>query len=268
MANYIVKSCYSETTYVVDFGTNTPLPDEIWSFKSPTPDSPVLCGIVIEESISAPSYDAFTLYDNCCKCYDGNQYTSLEFKICYTEEIIYIDLRTFCNIVGSVPSQGSIYKFLTEPVTCAEFIQPSNLDATFDSIPENKYTSCIECYNVWEVTDCITNEIYYVDFNFATPNPGEIWSVFIDDVLKCVTVIQIIEQTTTNYFNLLDTSCYNCLVNIGYPKSANTESLICVVCSGVTYTISPPHPTWTDTVGKAVVQMNAITLGGPNGLNN
>ena len=50
--------------------------------------------------------------------------------------------------------------------------------------------------------------------------------------------------------------------------SANTESTVCDVCSGNTVTIIPPHPTWTNNQGNDVIQMNAITLGGPNGLNN
>jgi hypothetical protein len=55
--------------------------------------------------------------------------------------------------------------------------------------------------------------------------------------------------------------------------SAGTESTICNICcpctTGETITIIiPPHPTWTNTQGDAIVQLNAITLGGHNGLNN
>ena len=50
--------------------------------------------------------------------------------------------------------------------------------------------------------------------------------------------------------------------------SANTENTVCVECSGNTVTVIPPHPTWTDNQGNDVIQMNAITLGGHNGLNN
>lgn len=51
--------------------------------------------------------------------------------------------------------------------------------------------------------------------------------------------------------------------------SANTETLVCVVpCSGETYTVVPPHPIWTDGQNNPVIQLNAVTLGGMNGLNN
>lgn len=57
------------------------------------------------------------------------------------------------------------------------------------------------------------------------------------------------------------------------PRSAGTESTICVICndviSGETATsVNPPHPVWTDSRGTAVTQLNAIALGGMNGLNN
>jgi hypothetical protein len=55
--------------------------------------------------------------------------------------------------------------------------------------------------------------------------------------------------------------------------SANTESTICVICCPCTPSetitiVNPPHPTWTNGQGQAVIQLNAITLGGSNGLNN
>ncbi len=72
------------------------------------------------------------------------------------------------------------------------------------------------------------------------------------------------------YFN-----CSICSENnpdVNPPRSANTETFLCqeICTSGGTTTISitPPHPVWTDGYGTAVTQLNMITLGGPNGLNN
>ncbi len=55
-------------------------------------------------------------------------------------------------------------------------------------------------------------------------------------------------------------------------SSANTEVTVCNVCtdplSGITISsVVPPHPVWTDGQNKPIIQMNAIVLGGPNGLN-
>jgi hypothetical protein len=69
---------------------------------------------------------------------------------------------------------------------------------------------------------------------------------------------------------------YNCITclddNTRFPRSANTETFLCqeICTSGGTTTISvtPPHPVWTDGYGTEVTQLNMITLGGINGLNN
>lgn len=50
--------------------------------------------------------------------------------------------------------------------------------------------------------------------------------------------------------------------------SANTESTVCVFdCSGNTVTIYPPHPQYNGLSGNTVTQLNAIEIGGQNGLN-
>lgn len=52
------------------------------------------------------------------------------------------------------------------------------------------------------------------------------------------------------------------------PLSAGTEVTLCVLdCSGNTISITPPHPTYLNEYGKAIVQLGAIELGGMNGLN-
>ena len=54
------------------------------------------------------------------------------------------------------------------------------------------------------------------------------------------------------------------------PLSAGTEVKICVIdgCDpSITKLINVPHPTWTNEYGKAVVQLDAVALGGMNGLN-
>lgn len=71
-------------------------------------------------------------------------------------------------------------------------------------------------------------------------------------------------------------SCYKCttLFDFESPRSAYTEQIICVqVCDGISgstivVAVNPPHPVWTDNYGTEVTQLNAVTLGGINGLNN
>ena len=71
------------------------------------------------------------------------------------------------------------------------------------------------------------------------------------------------------YFNC--TFCES--FNPNAPRSANTETLVCVTCcpcdgtSGSTFSVIPPHPVWTDGYGTPVTQLNMIVIGGINGLN-
>jgi len=53
------------------------------------------------------------------------------------------------------------------------------------------------------------------------------------------------------------------------PRSANTETIICESCDGVTISkeVVPPHPVWTDSQGNSVTHLNMVVLGGENGLN-
>jgi hypothetical protein len=54
------------------------------------------------------------------------------------------------------------------------------------------------------------------------------------------------------------------------PLSAGTETKVCVVSdcdSLVSHFVDVPHPTYLNELGKAVVQMNMVELGGMNGLN-
>jgi hypothetical protein len=61
---------------------------------------------------------------------------------------------------------------------------------------------------------------------------------------------------------------------MGTTISAGTfTSEICIVCpdgSGgeIVTAVDAPHPTYTDGKGNAIVQLDMVALGGPNGLNN
>jgi hypothetical protein len=61
------------------------------------------------------------------------------------------------------------------------------------------------------------------------------------------------------------TSCYNCSV-VNIPSSAGTIYYECRICDGVATTINPPHPVYSNLYGQDVVQLNAVQLGGENGL--
>lgn len=70
---------------------------------------------------------------------------------------------------------------------------------------------------------------------------------------------------TFNTFNF-DGSFDSCL-ECNQPLSGGSEYFACVICSGTSITVTVPHPTWTLPNGKAIVLLDAIQLGGMNGLN-
>jgi hypothetical protein len=120
---------------------------------------------------------------------------------------------------------------------------------------------------------CSSATQFTVGFGVSfTPMTGETYS-FSDGLTGetiCVTVISGTASPTTYSAMTLYDNCNECIIDI--PRSANTEENICIeICdpSGNTVTSVPsPHPVWTDNYGTEVTQLNAITLGGQNGLNN
>jgi hypothetical protein len=99
---------------------------------------------------------------------------------------------------------------------------------------------------------------------------------YVNEVIQ-VSETTYIDDYESNFSNLnqiifnnfsIENGCNECLNGF----SAGTESTACNICwDGSGYTasvVSVPHPTWTNGQGQAVIQLNAITLGGPNGLNN
>jgi hypothetical protein len=161
------------------------------------------------------------------------------------------------------------------------------------------FTSCYDCLvqnnTVVSFTDCVTSLGYAIELSQLgyIPVVDAVFNMTITNVggrnsgttSGCFYITEI-RQTSTNEYNTLiedfftidellfsnyslENGCNECLNGF----SAGTESTICVVCcpctTGETVTsVSAPHPTWTNGQGQAIVQLNAITLGGPNGLNN
>jgi hypothetical protein len=103
---------------------------------------------------------------------------------------------------------------------------------------------------------------------------------------KCFKVIEVIQVSendyVTNYepnfsnlnqiiFNnfSIENGCNECL----YGFSSGTESTICEICCPCTTgetvnSVSVPHPNYSNGQNQTIIQLNAITIGGFNGLNN
>lgn len=117
-----------------------------------------------------------------------------------------------------------------------------------------------------------------VDSLGKTLNIGEVYS-FSDGITTFCG--EVIEETdgSSNYNPLVSygpRGCDTCISETPTKLPSYTSNTIQEMCiqvcdpiSGGTTVVSvnPPHPVWTGVYGQEITQGNAITLGGPNGLN-
>ena len=116
---------------------------------------------------------------------------------------------------------------------------------------------------------CFQPGVYVkVDTAALTPNTGETYSITLTGTTLCATFVGgAIGAGPIYTIGSLFDSCYDC--NEFIPLSANTAYTLCTRnCDGDPIELEFPHPVWTNNNGNAVTQLNAVQLGGPNGLNN
>ena len=147
MAFYSVKECTSETTFIVSGESQT-----IGNVISFTYDEQSYCGTLTGIVESASTETILAKYESCCDCLINNSeaFPSFEFNVCNSTENIYMDIQTFCNTYGDVPSSNSVWRLynLTSGVTvCATFISPAATLGVTEWIPDNPgpFTTCEEC---------------------------------------------------------------------------------------------------------------------------
>ena len=168
-----------------------------------------------------------------------------------------ISEERFCGTVGSETSSGE------------------TLNITFISLR----TDCCVCLsglteslNFKFITCNTLLEINIEAFNFCSehglPITGMTYELQLASYVPfCATFTGLTLTGETNY-SYVSGPFSNCEDCENLPISAGTEYNVCVIdCSGNTVSISPPHPTWTNEQGHAVVLLDAIALGGMNGLN-
>lgn len=103
---------------------------------------------------------------------------------------------------------------------------------------------------------------------------GETYSIIdgLSGAIYCATFVSGSSMPGPTYtLGTLFDSCFSC--NSSIPFSAGTEYEGCIICcpcsTGATVNeVSVPHPVWTGIYGNSVTQLNAVQLGGQNGLNN
>jgi hypothetical protein len=176
---------------------------------------------------------------------------------------------------------GSFYSVTASSTTdCYEVLSYTIETAT--SGLDTDYDDCLDCYKsefTGVVFSSCTDNNNSVILTASTasltfvPNPSSTYYMtFSGASLQYVGCFSFVEFTnSSNQYQITSneeyTSCYNCRV-VNIPTSAGTIYYDCIICDTTATTVNPPHPVYSNQFGQDVVQLNAVQLGGENGLYN
>lgn len=165
------------------------------------------------------------------------------------------------------------------PFGCFTITSLANSGDTVDFNIVTGYTDCISCIQdgggVFIFSECSNNtSLVNINVNEFNTVPSFFQSYYLE--LTGSTGCYVFENwdpsdSPNESISLILGPYEECNVCEGYniPTSANTEYTLCTPnCSGDTIELTFPHPVYTNNYGNAVTQLNAVQLGGPNGLNN
>lgn len=179
------------------------------------------------------------------------------------------------------PSEVWSFSGINETIFCGTIMESSeSLEGDYTGITQ--YTDCYDCFtgNGFSVTmsECGGLFDYYqlpTGFN-SVPRLGEVYNFCNpEDSDECY-CFEVVDFTTEAEFAIDAINnggpfndCIICLDFTNQPRSANTETFICIPdCEFTGSTaVAPPHPVWTDGYGTPVTQLNMVLIGSGNGLN-
>ena len=236
--------------------------------------------VISNEFGDAPTLQIVTLptFESCEDC-EQNKYIHRTLTDCNYEETFDFGCATYFHpsiqegdaVVGNISSY-SFFCGIAGPIS-------SLADTFFPHFVFTNIGSCDECNNtksgsLIKLENCNTEEItfvvpdVYTDFLIQESiNLGD--PIIFSRGAECYTFIDYYQgfACLPDYpFYRFDSAFINC-EECNQPLSGGSEYIGCYTCSGDTQTVELPHPTWTNLSGKAVVQMDAVVLGGINGLN-
>ena len=191
---------------------------------------------------------------NECLTNDEYIFTGVSHTVGQTIRFVFNE-QSYCGTVGEVTSSPPSADFGQLYDDCCECLS---------GITESLNFKFIRCGTSEEINIDSTEFCSY----FGAPTSGSTYEIqFGRGTPFCVTFDGLTNSGETNYYYVsgpfLD--CEDCASPP--PISANTESTICQeVCDNSVITIIPLHPTYINSAGQEVVQMNAVLIGG-NGLN-
>jgi hypothetical protein len=145
MANYIVRECTSETTYIVSADTLNI--DDVISFYF---GEDINCGVVVNETSDSHDSLFYRTEIDCCDCLTANTgNSSFAFERCDNQEYIYITIQTFCDTYGDTPISKTVWNLFnldTNENVCATFMYPDKEPGVSYWIPdEGPFNGCGNC---------------------------------------------------------------------------------------------------------------------------
>ena len=276
MANYIITECLTNDVYIFSSST-TLISGQTIGFL--IGEEEVHCGTVgVVTSIPETPTISFISYEtDCCTCLTNTGVPlNFYFKRCDNLNYVCIEGTDFCNSFG-LPTTGLTYEiqFESEAPFCATFESLCSAGVRgYDWVSGPHEIEC-ECGEEPPLSGGSLNVTATTcdGYSQLIILPGDVEfsesSIYQLPNGQCVSLIS--GETTTFYANSMIIAgpfedCDEC----AQPFSANTggnNGEVCVIdCSGNTVTVTPPHPVYTNGQNQAIVQINAITIGG-NGLN-
>ena len=274
MAKYIINECLTNDEYIVSAVTSLTVGEVIKFYIG---EEDLFCGTVGE--VTSSPVTPLSLYDSrytdCCECLSGfTDSLNFNFIICDTLIEINIDATNFCRERG-VPTIGLTYEIQFDSYVpfCATFSGLSSSGETNYSYVSGPFLDCELCkgslpvYNLnVTATTCDGNSQLII-------LPGDVGfdesKIYQLPNGQCVSLTS--GETVSFYADsMIIAGPFDDCDECAQPFIANTggnNGDVCVIdCSGNTVTVTPPHPVYTNGQNQAIVQLNAITIGG-NGLN-
>ena len=192
---------------------------------------------------------------NECLTNDEYIFTGVSHTVGQTIRFVFNE-QSYCGTVGEVTSSPPSADFGQLYDDCC---------ACLSGITESVNFKFIRC----DTSEEINIESFDFCGQYGAPTTGVTYEIQSgSETPFCATFSGLSSTGVTNYLFVSGpfSDCENC--ENPPPLSAGTETTVCVLdCSGNTITIIPPHPTYLNEFGKSVVQLDAIELGGFNGLN-
>ena len=284
MANYLIAPCGGGSPIQVNDGGNSLTIGKIYYF---TFTGGVSSGCYQVIGDTGPSVmDTINLavgeFGSCSDC----QNASYVFTDCISGLDVYITIDSTISEVG-VLTPGLVYNIaLIDPLIgsgCYTYTGSISTPESGITIPEQgpgEYATCLNCIQSsggnFEFVSCSDDQVFVEINTLSVATIPELNQIYFLDTVEgtngCFTFLggytggtpgQETLNTSTGPFG----DCELCLGNT--PIGVNSEYTLCTTdCDGNQIELNLPHPVYTTNYGQPVIQLNAVELGGIDGLNN